>query len=61
VLSVFVERGRAEAAIRLEHLWEELSGTYNLETLCACPLNNHDEDSDVFQRICAEHSVVSSR
>jgi len=55
-------RGNAEAAIRVEHLWDEIARTYNLDTLCGYPLGSlqAERDSLVFQRICAEHSAVHS-
>ena len=56
-------RGNAEAAIRVEHLWDELAKTYNLDTLCGYPLDSFqsEPDSHIFQRICAEHSAVHSQ
>ena len=56
-------RGNAEAAIRVEHLWDELAKTYNLDTLCGYPLGSFqsEPDSHIFQRICAEHSAVHSQ
>lgn len=52
--------GNAEAAIQLEHLWNEITKTYRVDTLCgylwsAFP---HGEGSPIFERICAEHSAV---
>jgi len=56
-------QGNAEAAIRVEHLWDEIAKTYNLDTLCGYPLGSFqaEPDSLIFQRICAEHSAVHSR
>jgi len=56
-------RGNAEAAIRVEHLWDEIAKTYNLDTLCGYPLDSFqsEPDSHIFQRICAEHSAVHSQ
>jgi DNA-binding NarL/FixJ family response regulator len=55
--------GKAEAAIRLEHLWDELARAYDLDIFCAYSRKDlpHDEDGHVFQEICAAHSVVHSR
>jgi len=52
--------GNTEAAIRLEHLLDEITRRYDADTLCgylwsAVP---RQESSPVFQRICAEHSAV---
>jgi DNA-binding NarL/FixJ family response regulator len=55
-------QGKAEAAIRLEQLWDEIARTYDVDILCGYPLSgvHRDENSHVFQRICAEHSAVYS-
>ena len=52
--------GNTEAAIRLEHLWDEITRRYNADTLCgylwsAVP---RQKSRPVFERICAEHSAV---
>jgi DNA-binding NarL/FixJ family response regulator len=53
----------ADAAIRLEQLWNELATTYEIDVLCGYALSSfHDEkDQHVFQSICAEHSAVYLR
>ena len=55
--------GNVDAAIRLEHLWDELVKTYEVDTLCGYALGSFqgEEDEHVFQSICAEHSAVYSR
>jgi CheY-like chemotaxis protein len=55
--------GDVEAAIRLEHMWDELIGTYDADTLCgylwsAFPSG---ERSLILERICAEHSATHGR
>jgi hypothetical protein len=54
---------RAEAAIRLERLWNELANTYSVDILCGYPWRSfgHEEDSNIFRKICAEHSAIFSR
>jgi CheY-like chemotaxis protein len=56
-------QGKAEAAIRLEHLWNEIAKSHGLDVHCAYPLGSFQGriGSHIFQRICAEHSVVHSR
>jgi DNA-binding NarL/FixJ family response regulator len=53
-------QGKFEAAIRLEHLWDEISRIYDMETLCGYVLaHSHlDENSRLFERIYAEHSAA---
>lgn len=52
--------GKADAAIRLEQLWNEVAKTLEVDILCGYALNNfHGEEHEhVFQSICAEHSAV---
>lgn len=56
-------QGRAEAAIQLEKLGNQLAQTYNVDILCAYSVGNIQGgmDSHCFKRICAEHSAVYSR
>jgi CheY-like chemotaxis protein len=53
-------QGKADAAIRLEELWNQIARTYNVDILCGYPLESlrHEEDSYTFRRICEEHSAV---
>ena len=55
--------GNPEAAVRLEHLWDEITREYEADTLCGYLWSSFPEhDSDpVFRRICAEHSAVHGR
>ena len=54
--------GKADAAIRVEQLWDELGKTFGLDILCGYALSSFHgkEDEHVFHRICAEHSAVYS-
>jgi MEDS: MEthanogen/methylotroph, DcmR Sensory domain len=55
--------GKADAAIRVEQLWNEVGKTFGLDILCGYALNSfhRKEDEHVFQSICAEHSAVYSQ
>jgi hypothetical protein len=55
--------GKADAAIRLEQLWDEVGKTFGVDILCGYALSSFhgEEDEHVFQSICAEHSAVHSR
>ena len=55
-------QGKADAAIRLEELWNEIARTYDVDILCGYSLESLrcDEDSYTFRRICQEHSAVHS-
>jgi hypothetical protein len=52
--------GKADAAIRLEELWNEIAKKYDVDILCGYSLENLrcEEDSYTFHRICEEHSAV---
>jgi len=53
-------QGKTEAAIRLEHLWDDVAKTYKLDVLCGyCGRYSSNLKRDfVFERVCAEHSAV---
>lgn len=52
--------GKAEAAIRLEQLWNNLAKTYSFSLRCAYPMASfcREEHGDLLLKICAEHSAV---
>jgi len=53
---------KSEAAIREEQLWDEIAKTYDVDILCGFPSRSFqsEKDSNIFRRICAEHSAVYS-
>jgi hypothetical protein len=55
--------GKAEAAIRLEQLWDEIAKTCDVDILCGYVLESfqREQESHTYERICAEHSVVCSQ
>jgi DNA-binding NarL/FixJ family response regulator len=55
--------GKAETAVELERLWNELAHMYNVDSLCGYPIESFrsEEQGPIFQRICAEHSGVYSQ
>jgi len=56
-------QGKADAAIQVEHLFDEIAKNCNVDILCGYVLNSfqREQESDIYERICAEHSGVSSR
>jgi len=58
-----LREGRADAAIRVEHLWDEVARTCGVDLWCGYLLSPalHDEDPRIFEQICAEHSAIHSR
>jgi hypothetical protein len=55
--------GKADAAIQLEHLWDKIAKTYDMDILCGYVLKSFQRqpESHIYERICAEHSAVSSK
>jgi CheY-like chemotaxis protein len=55
--------GKAEAAVEMERLWNELANVYDVDSLCGYPIERFrsEEQGRIFQRICAEHSAVYSQ
>jgi CheY-like chemotaxis protein len=58
-----LREGNAEAAIRLEHLWDEITRRYHADTLCGYlwTVFPQKESSPMFAKICAEHSAIVGR
>jgi DNA-binding NarL/FixJ family response regulator len=61
--SVLWAEGKADAAIRVEQLWDEVGKTLGVDILCGYALSSFhgEEDKHVFKSICAEHSAVYSQ
>jgi len=61
--SLLWAEGKADAAIRVEQLWDEVGKTFGVDILRGYALSTFhgEEDEHVFQSICAEHSAVYSR
>jgi DNA-binding NarL/FixJ family response regulator len=57
---VLCRRGKTEAAVEVEHLFNVLARRYQIETLCGYVLGDFQrkEDSRIFERVCAEHSAT---
>ena len=56
------KQGKSEAAVEVEHLWDEIATSCNVDILCGYVLNRfqHEQENHIYERICAEHSAVSS-
>lgn len=55
-------QGKVDAAIQLEHLWDEIAKKCDVDVLCGYVLTNfqRDHQNHVCELICAEHSAVLS-
>ena len=49
-------------AVEVEHLWDEIAKSCNVEILCGYVLSSfqREQESHIYERICAKHSAVSS-
>jgi DNA-binding NarL/FixJ family response regulator len=56
-------QGKTDAAIQVEHLWDEIAKNCKVDILCGYVLNSsqREQEGDIYERICAEHSGVSSQ
>jgi DNA-binding NarL/FixJ family response regulator len=57
------EQGKSDAAVEVEHLWDEIAKSCNVDILCGYVLNSfqREQESHIYERVCAEHSAVCSR
>jgi len=54
-------QGKVEAAIQLEHLWDEVVKVHGVDTLCPYPILEGKVDDQVIERLSAKHTAVTSR
>lgn len=61
MVAVLYSQGNAEAAVRLERLWEKLAQRHRFSLLCAYPLSAFPDAGHrhAFQCICAAHTHVN--
>ena len=57
-VSILWSQGHIEAAIQLEHLWDAMAMSRQMDILCAYPLAVRDESVPAVRRLCAEHTAV---
>jgi hypothetical protein len=59
---MLLSAGQSEAAVRLEHLWDHLARTYDVEIMCGYSVDasRHRGTEPALRRICASHSAVRS-
>jgi len=57
-----LKQGRVDAAIHLEHLWDEVSKACGIDILCGYDVKDFQtaQENHVRDRVCAEHSAVLS-
>jgi signal transduction histidine kinase len=60
MVALLCAAGKAEAAVRLEGLWNDLAREHDFSLLCAYPMDvfQGEDESRAFHHICAAHSHV---
>ena len=58
MVDVLWKRGRTDAAMSLEMLWNRLAATHHFALLCGYSMGNFYKRIDQFQQVCAQHSHV---
>ncbi|MGE0158763.1 MAG: PAS domain S-box protein [Gemmatimonadales bacterium] len=58
MVGLLCEGGRAEAALELEAIWNELLARTSAELLCAYPASSVRGDAGTMKRICSAHGEV---
>ena len=54
-------QGYVDAAIQLEHLWDEIAESRQMDVLCAYPMTARNEPVPAVRNLCAEHTSVEIR
>jgi DNA-binding NarL/FixJ family response regulator len=54
------KQGNGDAAVKVEHLWDEIARTHEVDILCGYALNSfqREQQRHIYERICAVHTAV---
>ena len=58
MVNVLWQKGKADAALQLEALWNELAEQYSFSLLCGYAMANVEQHSAGFKDICRQHTCV---
>ena len=58
MVDVLWRRGQADAAIRLEALWNDLATIYSFSLLCGYAIGSFCKDASRIEEVCHEHTHV---
>jgi DNA-binding NarL/FixJ family response regulator len=58
--SMLWTQGKANAAVQLERLWDDIARTYDMEILCGylVPRSQREQQNETYVKICAAHSAI---
>jgi hypothetical protein len=60
MVDVLWKKGRADAAIKLEILWNELAQTHAFQLLCGYSIGNFYKQTKYFEEVCRQHNHVEA-
>ena len=58
MVDVLWKQGKADAAIRLEVLWNNLAETHSFSLLCSYSIGNFYKETDKYHEVCELHTYV---
>jgi hypothetical protein len=58
MVDVLWKAERADAAIRLEMLWNKLAARHGFALLCGYAMGNFYKQTDLFEEVCRQHTHV---
>lgn len=60
MVDVLWKKGRPEAAIKLEILWNELANSHSFQLLCGYSMGNFYKQARYFEQVCQLHTHVEA-
>jgi hypothetical protein len=58
MVDVLWKKGKFDAAIKLEILWNELASTHAFQLLCGYAIGNFYKQAEFFEQVCQQHTHV---
>jgi KaiC/GvpD/RAD55 family RecA-like ATPase len=58
MVDVLWKDGKADAAIRLEMLWNQLAMSYGFALLCGYSMGNFYKETERFEEVCRQHAHI---
>jgi hypothetical protein len=58
MVDVLWKKGSAEAAIKLEIMWNDLATSHAFQLLCGYSMGNFFKQADYYERVCEQHTEV---
>ena len=59
MVDVLWKKGKSDAAIRLEVLWNELAERFTFSLLCGYAMGNFYKQTEGFEQVCQQHTHVA--